>query len=98
MNIKLGDNYNLLVSSHFDEIFLINSDEDIRSISGEGIEDVYKIISWVKENKIICRDEVISFFKEYDLEYVNNIVDWLLDEEIFIIEDDTIDKICVFFC
>jgi len=98
MNIKLGDNYNLLVSSHFDEIFLINSDEDIRSISGEGIEDVYKIISWVKENKIISRDEVISFFKEYDLEYVNNIVDWLLDEEIFIIEDDTIDKICVFFC
>ena len=91
MNIKLGDNYNLLVSSHFDEIFLINSDEDIRSISGEGIEDVYKIISWVKENKIISRDEVISFFKEYDLEYVNNIVDWLLDEEIFIIEDDTID-------
>ena len=98
MNIKLGDNYNLLVSSHFDEIFLINSDEDIRSISGEGIEDVYKIISWVKENKIISRDEVISFFKEYDLEYVNNIVDWLLDEEIFIIEDNTIDKTCVFFC
>ncbi len=52
MNIKLGDNYNLLVSSHFDEIFLINSDEDIRSISGEGIEDVYKIISWVKEIKL----------------------------------------------
>lgn len=88
MKIKLNSSYNILISSHYNEILLINTDEDIRSIKGEGIEDLYEFISLLKEKKTLHRKDFHSFFSnKYDSEYIEDIINWLLDEKIFILED-----------